>query len=342
MANTTSKQIRTGMLAYGMSGKIFHGPFLFAHDGFELYGVVERNTQKAGADYPAIKSFGSITDMLADPSIELIVVNTPNGMHFEHAKMAMEMGKHVLVEKPVCTSVQELDMLYKVADRTGKALLFYQNRRWDSDYLNCAEMIDTGLLGKLHEVHFRYDRYKLAIGPKVFKETVQPGSGLQFDLGPHLLDQAIRLFGRPQKIYKRLLKIRPETLVDDFFNIHLSYEDNLEVFLTSSLATQGNPPAFTVYGQSGSYRKLRTDVQEGQLLKGMKVLDPNYGKVPADQGGEYILAKEGGEKKILPEAPSNYLKLFDAVYGAIRENKPFPVTREQIRIQLEILTAPAD
>ncbi|UAY56167.1 Gfo/Idh/MocA family oxidoreductase [Arachidicoccus terrestris] len=333
--------IKSALLAYGMSGKVFHAPFLAAHKGFELTAVLERHHKNAQNDYPGIRSYDRIEDLLADASIELVVVNTPNNLHYEQAKAALEAGKHVLVEKPICTRAEELQTLFTVADKVGKQILFYQNRRWDSDYQNMLSAINEYDFGHIHEAHFRFDRYNLKLSPKTFKETPIDASGIQYDLIPHVLDQAIALFGIPEKFYKRLSKLRPESQVDDFCSIQLSYRDNLEVYVVASLVTAELPAAFRFYAQKGSYEKWRSDVQEDQLKAGIRPLDADFGNPPANMPGLITVEQDFTLTQLkVPELPSNYLGLFDAVYQTLSTGAPYPVTREQIMTQIKILSAP--
>lgn len=333
--------IKTALLAYGMSGKIFHAPFIAAHNGFELVAVLERNHKNAQKDYPGIQSYDRLDQLLGDTSIELVVVNTPNNLHYEHAKAALEAEKHVLIEKPICTRPAELENLFALADQVGKQILFYQNRRWDSDYQNMVNALREKDFGPVHEAHFRFDRYNLKRSPKVFKETPIDASGIQYDLIPHVLDQAIALFGAPQNFYKRLGRLRPQTEVDDFCSIQLSYPNGLEVYVVASLVTAQFPPAFRFCGQNGGYEKYRSDVQEDQLKLGIKPLDPQYGQPTADSPARITMYQDNQlEQMVFEEAPSNYLGLFDAVYQSIKEGVTYPITRDQIMIQLKILAAP--
>ncbi|MDR2859072.1 MAG: Gfo/Idh/MocA family oxidoreductase, partial [Mediterranea sp.] len=231
----SNRIIKTGILAYGMSGKIFHAPFIDKHHGFELYAVTERNTKKAQKDYPCLISYNSIDELLDDDAVELVVVNTPNCVHYEHVKAALQKGKHVLVEKPFVANTKQAKELFKLADEQGKEIFVYQNRRWDSDYQSMKEVIESGKLGKLNEVHIRYDRYKNAIGTQAFKELPVEASGLQYNLGPHVLDQVISLFGKPESYRKVLGKNRKGTQVDDYFFVQMSYSNSLNVTVTASL-----------------------------------------------------------------------------------------------------------
>lgn len=331
--------IKTGILSYGMSGQLFHSPFVDTHEGFEFTAVVERSQKRAHQKYPDIKSYDSVDALLADDQIELVIVNTPNNTHFEFALKALQMGKHILVEKPFTVTPAQAEQLFEVAKKNDRHALPYQNRRFDSDFLSVKKVIDSGELGKLVEVHIRFDRYKYEIGQKAAKETAVAGSGLLFDLGPHLLDQVISLFGMPLHWTKTLGHFRPNTQVDDYAHIHLTYPDELQVFVTASLLVADTKPAFALNGTKGSYLKYRTDVQEAQLMENRSPKDPLYGLEDDSQKGVLTLMTEDGSKRVENStvSGSSYLQLFDAVYRTIREGTPYPITAEQIIKQLEIL-----
>jgi predicted dehydrogenase len=328
-------------MAYGMSGKVFHAPFVNAHSGFKLHAVTERNKKIAAADYPGVISYDTIEDLISDEAIELIIINTPNYTHYDYAAKSLRAGKHILVEKPFTATTAEAKELFELADSVGKKIFFYQNRRWDSDFTTVREVIQSGKLGKLSEVHFRYDRYRATIGPKTFKEEPMAASGLMYDLAPHLLDQAISIFGKPDSFYKILGKNRKDTKVDDYFSIHLSYPDSVNVFVHANLLLVDPLPAFVVNGSSGSLHKRRTDIQEEQLLKYMKLDNPVYGIEAEGSEGKLTLIDEEGNKSVqfLPSERGNYLPLFEAVYQSIVNDAQYPVSRDQVLTQLEILEA---
>ena len=336
---STVPPIRTALLAYGMSGKVFHAPFLTTHPGFELLAVAERTEQRMHLDYPTIRSYPSVAELLTDANLELVVVNTPSSTHFELASQAMRAGKHVLLEKPVATSVAQLQELLALAKQTGRHLLAYQNRRWDSDFGAVARVVASGQLGQLLEAHLRFDRYKPALNTKKFKEEPGPGAGLLYDLGSHLIDQAISLFGQPLSCHKTLGYNRPTTRVDDFFSLHLRYAQGLNVWLTSSLLVAAPGPAYVLHGTLGSYQKGRADVQEAQLLTGMSPLAPEYGHERPGQEGRLTLSEPNGILTTTPDAaaPGNYLDLFEAVFQTIRQGRLYPIRDEQLLWQNELL-----
>jgi len=331
--------IKTGILSFGMSGKVFHAPFLQAHPGFELTAVVERSEKKAAHFYPEIKSYDSVDALLADPEIELVVVTTPTPTHFEFALKALQAGKHVLQEKAFATTSELAFKLFKEARERKLHILPYQNRRFDADFLSTRQVLDTGQLGKMVEVHVRFDRFRPEIGPKVFKETLVPGSGLMFDLGPHMLDQVLSTFGIPSSWTKTLGSNREKTLVDDYVHFHLEYPQGLQVFVTANLLVVDVQPAYVLHGSKGSYVKHRTDVQEKQLLAGMDPGNPLYGMEETGSEGLLSIASSDGaiHRSKLPLMKSSYMGLFDAVYRSIRLDEPYFVTEEQVLQQLRML-----
>jgi len=333
------KEIVTGIMAYGMSGKVFHAPFINAHPGFRLHAITERNHKQAANDYPGLTSYNSIDELINDEAIELIIINTPNYTHFDYATRSLNAGKHILVEKPFTATSAEAKELFELAKRVGRQIFFYQNRRWDSDFAVVREVIDSGRLGKLNEVHFRYDRYRTSIGAKTFKEQPFAASGLMYDLGPHLLDQAISIFGKPETFHKILGKNRKDTMVDDYFSIHLGYPNSVNVFVHANLLLADPLPAFVVHGSKGSLHKNRADIQEEQLLKGMKLTDAEYGFEADGNEGKLTLVDDAGNKttQYIPSLRGSYLPLFDAIYQCIVNDIPYPVSQEQVIIQLEIL-----
>ncbi|KQB99390.1 Gfo/Idh/MocA family oxidoreductase [Pedobacter sp. Hv1] len=336
-----NSKINTGLLAYGMSGKVFHAPFIDSHPGFNLVAITERNQKKAVHDYPSIKSYNSVEALLADESIELVIINSPNYTHYEYAKLALKAGKHILVEKPFTATTAQAKELFDLAKSVGKKAMVYQNRRFDSGFNSTKKIIESGKLGKLVEVHFRFDRYRNEIGPKAFKEEPVEASGLQYDLGPHLLDQAIALFGKPVKYDKILSKNRIGTKVDDYFFIRLSYPNELHVFLTASMLVVDVKDAFVLNGTMGSFSKNHADVQEAQLLKGMKPTDVAYGIEDPNDAGKLTLIVANGDRttEFIPSAKGDYTGLFEAVYQNLVHDIPYPITEEDILAQLEILEA---
>ena len=184
--------INTALLSFGMSGQVFHAPFLKVHEGFNFYAVWERTKSLAQEKYPSVKTYRSLDDLLDDEKIKLVVVNTPSVTHYDYAKRCLQANKNVIVEKPFTPTVKEGEELIALAKQQNKLLSVYQNRRYDSDYKVVKKVVDENLLGELIEAEFHYDRYNEQLSYKVHKETATPGVGIVYDLGSHLIDQALQ------------------------------------------------------------------------------------------------------------------------------------------------------
>jgi predicted dehydrogenase len=334
------KKIKTALLAYGMSGKIFHAPFLATNKGFELYAVLERNTQKAKHDFPDVKSYVSLEELLADNSIELVVVNTPNNTHFELAKQCLLAKKHILLEKPATATPEEFLELMTIAKSVNKELLVYQNRRWSSDICAAKEIIKSGKLGNIVEVHLRFDRFRPDISAKRFKENEVPGSGILYDLGSHLIDQAISIFGKPEKNYVQKGMYRNETLADDYAFVHLFFENQVNAFITVSLHVLNVLPGIVIHGTKGSFIKDFCDEQENQLMAGMAPNHPDFGLELENKEGKltYIDGNNTVITEMIPSKKGNFNGLFEEVYECIRNQKSFSVKEDEIMSQLLILS----
>ena len=333
------QKINVALCSFGMSGWVFHAPFIELHPGFNLYAVWERSEKRAAAKYPAIKSFDTIDAMLADDTIDMVVVNTPTYTHFEYAKKALMHNKHVLVEKAFTTTVAEAGELVHMAGQRNLLLGVYQNRRYDSDLKTVKKIIDKGLLGDIKEAEFHYDRYNLALSPKAHKETCNAGSGILHDLGPHLIDQALYLFGMPQSVFGFVGIQRPNSVVNDYVDILLFYP-HFNVRLKAGLIVKEPPASFIVHGTKGSFLKPRADVQEDDLKKGMMPDNVDWGKEPDDAMGTLNIVKDGEtiREKIISER-GDYMEVYNSWYEAITQNKqPFASGKEGLNVMRIIET----
>lgn len=319
--------INTALLSFGMSGKLFHAPFIHIHPGFKLAGSWERSNRVITDFYPEARSYQSLEEVLADQAIDLVVVNTPTGTHAEYATKALLAGKHVIVEKAFTTNAAEAIQLNALAKASGKKLSVYQNRRWDSDFLTVQYIINKKLLGEVREAFISYERFNLELSPKVHKEIPGPGTGNLLDLGPHVIDQALVLFGVPQSVLSADIKaFRPGSRIDDFFDILLSYP-TFSVRLRSGYHFPVPEPGFIIRGSKGSFVKSRSDVQEAQLKSGQTPESPGYGVEPDSAKGSLSL-EEGTKKSVefVKSLPGNYMTYYHQMHKAIVSNTPVPVS----------------
>ena len=331
------QRIKTALCSYGMSGKLFHAPFLHLHKGFDLYAAWERQNKLIRSDYPEVISYASYEEMLMDESIELMVINTPNYTHFDYAKKALLAGKHIVVEKPFCITVAECDELIVLAAEKKKLISVYQNRRWDSDFKTVQKIIEEGRLGRIAEAEIHLDRFNLELSPKLHKELPGPGAGILYDLGPHLIDQALHLFGMPQAIFADLAILRPVSKVDDYFELLLYYTD-MRVRLKSGYLVREALPAYIIHGHKGSFIKPRADVQEDMLKAGQMPVNEDWGTEP--ESGQGILHTEiDGEikREQIRSLQGNYQTYYNMLYRALTENEPLPVTAAEGRNVIYII-----
>jgi predicted dehydrogenase len=321
--------IKTALLSFGMSGKVFHAPFLQIHSGFQLTGAWERSKKLIEEVYPGVTSYPSLEALLEDDSVKLVVVNTPTGTHFDYAKKALLAGKDIIVEKAFTTTVAEAVELKTLAEKLNRKLSVYQNRRWDSDFKTVQKIIREGWLGKINDVEIHFERFKPQLNTaKQHKEIPGAGSGLLKDLGPHSIDSALCLFGMPEAIFADIRITRELSVVDDSFDILLFYKD-LRVRLKGSLLVREAAPGFIVHGSIGSFLKNRTDVQETDLVAGKIPNTTDWGTEPASEQGLLHTEKDG--KMIREKVKSlqgNYYDYYDQVYKALTDGTPMPVTAD--------------
>ena len=320
--------IRTGICSYGMSGKLFHAPFIQNHPGFELTAIVERSKNESKERYPDTKLYRSVEELIGDESLQLIIVNTPVQTHYDYAKKVMAAGKHVIVEKPFTVTSQQAEELVQLADKHKVMLFVFQNRRYDGDYKMVKEVLDKKLLGDIKEVEIRYDRYRPEISYKVHKETDLPGAGITYDLGAHLIDQSLQLFGQPQALFADMMAMRDGSPVDDYFELILFYP-SFRVRLKGSCFVKEPVPEYILSGSKGTFLQKRSDLQETNLLKGVSPSLETWCPAPDKPDGLLHIVVDGKDvKEERTTSPGNYMYYFDDVYKAIHKlvSNPVPGT----------------
>ncbi len=331
--------INTALCSFGMSGWVFHAPFISVHPGFNFYGVWERTKNLAQEKYPGIKTFRSLEEFLADQNIELVIVNTPSVTHFDYAKQVIEAGKHLIVEKPFTATVAQAEELIGLAKKKKVKLSVYQNRRYDSDYKTVKKILDEGALGKIVDAEIHYDRFTPELSYKAHKETPTPAVGSLYDLGAHLIDQGLQLFGMPEALYADIAIIRPGSQVDDYFDLKLIYPSH-RLTLKSSYFVREPLPGYIFHGTKGSFIKPKTDVQETDLQAHKKPGGNDWGIEPETQKG-FLHTESDGKiiKGYVDSLRGNYGDYYNGIYDALRNDKDVPVTAEDGMKVVKIIEA---
>ncbi len=311
-----------------MSGRLFHAPFIQNHPGYELTAIVERHNNDSRERYPESKLYRSVDELIADDSIQLIIINTPTHLHYENAKAALLAGKNIVVEKPFTITVREGEELAALAAKQNLFLSIYQNRRYDGDYHAVKNVIEKKLLGELREVEIRYDRYRPVYGGKVHKEGNLPGAGIIYDLSPHLVDQALQLFGWPQALFADVWKMRDDVVPPDYFEL-LFYYPKMRVRLKATCIARETVPAYMLHGMKGSFLQQRSDMQEQQLNAGVVPSLESWCPPPAEPDG-LLYTEINGEviRSHLTSIPGNYMGYYDDLYRALTRQAPNPVPAE--------------
>jgi predicted dehydrogenase len=319
--------IRVGLIGFGMAGRVFHAPLLSSVEGLELAAVVERNSDMAAARYPGITVYRSLEAMLADTSLGLFVLATPNGTHFPLAKQLLKAGKNVVVDKPMTLTSAEAVELIGLAKEHKVLLAPFQSRRWDSDFLTLQKLLREGSLGRLVAFESRLDRWRPApLTERLWKESAEAGGGKLLDLGPHLVDQALVLFGKPEAVNAEVVREKDGAGVDDAFTIRMRYPCLIVTLGANSLSLPA-APRFHLRGTKGNYWKYGVDPQEAALNKITRIDDSAWGQEPAANWGVLHVGIEGGSiTRPVPALTGDYRLYYEGICDALLGKAPAPVT----------------
>lgn len=311
--------IKTALVGFGLGGRYFHAPFLATQpENYDVTTVLERTKQDSKAIFPNARIVQSMENLLKDKTIELVIITTPNQTHFSLAKAALLAGKHVVVDKPLTAKSTEAMELMEIAKSQNQILSVYQNRRYDNDFLTVQEILQKKLLGDISEYEAQFDRYSPNEKPNAWREKNEPGSGTLYDLGPHLLDQALVLFGLPQMIEADVRKERPHAKVPDYFDIKLTYP-NILVRLKSSMLVNKLGPRYFIRGSHGTYTKYGIDSQEHFLRQNRFPNELHWGLESPDQYGTIQIGNEFQKYK---SQNGNYGSYYQNLFQSIRNHKP--------------------
>ena len=332
------QMINVALCSYGMSGQIFHGPLLEAHRGFKIIKILERTKDLSRDKHPSSETVRRFSSILTDPDVELVIVNTPDHLHYEMTREALQAGKHVVVEKPFTLKSSHADELTNLAGKKGVVLTVFQNRRWDGDFLTVREIIEKGKLGRLVEFESHFDRYRNYLQDS-WKDSGTEGTGTLYNLGSHLIDQALRLFGMPERIFCDSRMLRDGATTDDSFDLFLHYP-GVKCLLRSSYLVGEPGPRFILHGTEGSYLKWGIDPQEEAMKLGAVPGSDNWGVEPESAWGrintEFSGSRLEGSYRTIP---GNYLAFYDNLYDVIRKRTEPEVTPAQAKDVVRIIEA---
>ena len=328
--------LTVAIVGFGLSGKYLQAPFFEANKNYHLKTILSNN-QNPAIFFPAVKVVKNIDEILNDAAIDVVSICSPNNTHFQYAKMALNANKHVLVEKPFTAFSLQAKELIALAKTKNKTLAIFQNRRFDSDFLTVQKLINSKQLGEILNFEINYNRFKPELNTKQWKETKEEGTGIIYDLGAHIIDQAIALFGIPSNIWGQSFIQRKHSLVDDAFDIKLDY-GKLKVTLRSSLLVQRASPRYIIDGTNGSFVKYGLDVQEDQLKANMQTTDAYFGIEPLHQQGKLYLSIDGNQQiNELPTEKGNWALLFENLYQSITNGAPLIIKTEDVLEQIKII-----
>ena len=327
--------LRVGLLGFGLAGRTFHAPLIRAA-GLKLAAVVTSQSEAVHAIAVDADVLASDRELLERKDIDVVVVATPNLLHAAQAEAALRAGKHVVVDKPLSVTAREATDLARLARERSLMLAVFQNRRWDSDFLTLRKLIESGGLGDLHTFRARWDRFRPAVADR-WKERAGQGNGMLYDLGSHLVDQALHLFGRPDWIEADVLMQRPGAVIDDAFEIVMG-KGALRISLAASSVAAAGDWRYVLHGSRASFFKPGIDPQEDQLRDGIDPLAPQFGIEPEGQWGK-VVDGASGKGTALASQRGRWPAFYEGVRRSIETGAPAPITADEAAITIEILEA---
>jgi predicted dehydrogenase len=327
MSSTEHNPLQVALVGYGFAGKTFHAPVISVVEGMKLTHIVSSDPEKVRRDWPGVTVLSSIDEACANPSIGLIVIATPNTSHFDLTQKSLAAGKHVVVDKPFTLTVGDAQKLLAQAAAGRRILSVFQDRRWDGDFITLRRLLEEGSLGEITHFESHYDRYRPEVKHR-WREVPGPGSGIWFDLGPHLIDQVLQLFGLPDVVFADLAVQRKGGSTVDYFHVLTCYGARRVILHGESLVS-ADLPRYMVHGTLGSYVKFGIDSQEEALKRGERPGSPGWG---ADSRPGTLYTWKNGELQTssVPAAAGNYARYYEAVRDAIVKDAPNPTTPRDI------------
>jgi scyllo-inositol 2-dehydrogenase (NADP+) len=321
--------IEVGLVGFGLAGRAFHAPVIRAVPGLHLAAILQRSGTEAAEKYPDVRIVRSLDELLLMPEVGLVVIATPNDTHYPLARKCLEAGRDVVVDKPFATTLEEAKSLVETAKETGRLLTVYQNRRYDGDFQAIRKLVADGTLGRIVRFESAYDRFRPQLKPGAWRETTRPGSGILFDIAPHLIDHALVLFGLPEAVTGDIRVERENAVADDAFDITLHYSNGMCAVLRSSILAAAPRPRFVLFGTQGSFVKQTFDPQEMNLRRGDIPADKPWGFEPEENWGVLTVpAGDSFKRRRFPAATCDYRDYYSNVRDAILGRAALAVTPE--------------
>ena len=333
-----TQRLQVGLIGYGYAGKTFHAPLIAAVPSLQLAAVASSDAAKVHAEWPEVAVHSSPDALIARDDLDLVVIATPNDTHHPLARAALLAGRHVVVDKPFTVALADARELVALAQQRDRLLSVFHNRRWDGDFMTLRRLIADGALGRVVEMNSRFDRFRPEVRAR-WRESAGPGAGIWYDLGPHLVDQALQLFGRPQAITVERDLVRDGALSDDWFHASLRY-DRLRVHLHASMLVAASAPRFAVHGTLGSFVKDGLDAQEDALKAGARPTWPPQADWGVDPARARRVTRAGdGTAVDTPVALQHgaHMAYFAAIAAAIRDGAPNPVPPQEALAVMELI-----
>jgi len=332
-----NEELGVGIVGFGLAGRAFHAPLVSSTHGLRMAGIVARsNAQEARAAYPGVRVVSDLIELLRDESVRVVVIASPNGTHGRLAVEALEAGRDVVVDKPFATSSAEADRVMEVAAKRGRLVTVFQNRRWDGDFLTVKALLEKGTLGRLVLFESHFDRFSPGLNrAKPWKEAADASGGLLWDLGPHLVDQAVELFGLPEMVFADVRSERTGSATDDAFDIWMKYGEargGLRVLLRASMLAAKPGPRFLLRGETATFTKFGLDPQEAALRAGARPGGDGWGRESEEHWGE-ITSGAGGETDKVETLPGNYPAFYENLRDVLMGKAELAVTAaEALRV----------
>jgi predicted dehydrogenase len=334
-----SSALQVALVGYGLGGETFHAPLISATPGLRLAAVLtrdERRRQAVSRKYPGVRVIERVSDLSAlRPSIDLLVISSPSGTHAQLARDALAAGMHVVVDKPFAATAVEAREIGELAQRVGRLAIPFQNRRWDGDFLTVQRLLREGTLGDMARFESRFERWRPSAKPQWCETGArQRAEGIVYDIGSHLVDQALQLFGPVREVYAELARRRPEIQVEDDAFISLLHEGGVRSHLYMSASAHQAGPRMTVLGTRGGYLKHGLDPQEASLAAGKDPRAADWGEESSEAWG--TLSVNGSGSRVRTE-PGRYPAFYTGVAAAITSGAPAPVTVAEVVAGLAVI-----